>query len=320
MMIEKKFLLSKKDFIPAYLKLYEKNKNLLKEKIEQGYALLKECKVCPRKCGINRLDNKSAFCRTGRYPKVSSYFLHQGEEKCLRGWKGSGTIFFAFCNLRCVFCQNYDISWQGKNAVELKPEELAKIMIYLQKKGAHNINFVTPEHVAPQVIESVIVAIELGLNIPIVYNTSAYDSEDSLMLANDIVDIYMPDFKLWDPDLSGQLLYARDYSQSARWSIKIMNCQVGPLKFDEDGIAVRGVLVRHLIMPNYIDQSKKILEFIAREVSVDTYLNIMTQYYPAGRIVFLPHKYPQLIRGITYEEYNTVMRYAKALGLYRFDI
>ncbi len=318
--MDKKFLIFKRDFVPVYIKLYEKSKDILKERVEKAYQLLKECRVCPRNCGVNRLDNEKAFCRTGRYAEVSSYFLHFGEEECIRGRSGSGTIFFAFCNLRCVFCQNYDISWVGEGAVSLQPQELAKIMIYLQNKGAHNINLVTPEHVVPQVIESIIPAIDMGLKIPIVYNTSAYDSLDSIKLLKDIIDIYMPDFKFWDNNLSRRFLFTEDYSDIARNSIKEMHAQVGDLKFNENGIAVRGILLRHLVMPNCIEDSKKILEFTAKNISVHTFINIMDQYHPAGRVIYIPEKYKDIARRITTYEFDAVVNFARSLGLYRIYI
>jgi putative pyruvate formate lyase activating enzyme len=218
-----------------------------------------------------------------------------------------------------VFCQNFDISWKGEDSFEVSPKDLAKIMIRLQDMGCHNINFVTPEHVVPQILEAIYYAIEMGLKIPIVYNTSAYDSEESIELMDGIVDIYMPDFKIWDPEISWKYLGVRDYPDVARKIIKKMWEQVGDLKFDENGLALRGLLVRHLVMPGNIAGTDKIMQFIAKEVSFHTYVNIMDQYYPAGLVAMKPKNYPELYRRITSEEYDYAIRCAMEAGLYRFD-
>jgi putative pyruvate formate lyase activating enzyme len=211
--------------------------------MRRAIASLADCKACPRDCGVNRLENKWSACKTGRYAVVSSYFPHFGEEDCLRGWRGSGTIFFSHCNLRCVFCQNYDISQAvrpGKTVPGSPPEEIAAMMLELQRQGCHNINFVTPEHVAPQVLEAVVEAIDLGLHLPIVYNTSAYDSLESIESMNGIVDIYMPDFKYWSNERSRTYMKAENYPESARAAIQAMHEQVGPLVLDSNGLARRG--------------------------------------------------------------------------------
>jgi putative pyruvate formate lyase activating enzyme len=314
-----KWVIPRKEFVPAYLLTYETKRDLLKEKVERSLELLRECEVCPRNCHVNRLENKTAVCRTGRYAYVASAFAHFGEEDCLRGWFGSGTIFFSFCNLKCVFCQNFDISWEG-NGTALTPAELARVMIYLQEKGCHNINFVTPEHVVPQIMEAIPLAIELGLKIPIVYNTSAYDSLHSLEVMDGIVDIYMPDFKFWDRDLSFFYMAARDYPEVACKIIKEMHRQVGPLKFDENGLALRGLLVRHLVMPNRVAGTREIFRFLAQEVSRDTYINIMDQYRPEGRVLRFPKKYERIARPTSRAEYEEAIRIAREEGLYRFDV
>ncbi len=265
-------------FIPAYQKLTEHE---LQAKVEQSIATLESCKVCPRDCNVNRLEDKTAVCKTGRLAQVASHFAHFGEEDCLRGRNGSGTIFFNMCNLRCVFCQNYDIS-QANRGPEVTPRQLAALMLELQHKGCHNINFVTPEHVVPQIIEAIPHAIKGGLNLPIVYNTSAYDSLESLRLMEGIVDIYMPDFKFWDDALSLQYVKAKDYSKSAQAAIKEMHRQVGDLVLNEKGLAEHGLMIRHLIMPGGIAGTREIMRFIATEISTNTYVNIMAQYYPAG--------------------------------------
>jgi putative pyruvate formate lyase activating enzyme len=216
------------------------------------------------------------------------------------------------CNLRCIFCQNFDIS-QAQPSPEVGPAELAAMMLMLQAAGCHNINFVTPEHVVPQILEALVLAVEAGLRLPLVYNTSAYDSMESLRLLNGVVDIYMPDFKLWDSTLSLQYLKAKDYPTAARQAIAEMHRQVGPLKFDEDGLAKRGVLVRHLLMPGMVDQTRHILEFLAAEISPDTYVNVMAQYHPAGKVSTL--KYTGINRSVTSEEYHEAVQIARNAGL-----
>lgn len=298
---------------PAYLSL---TRSQLRRRAELAVATLAECRSCPRDCGVNRLEDKWAACKTGRYAVVSSYFPHRGEEDCLRGWNGSGTIFFSHCNLRCVFCQNYDISQAvrpGRSERGSPPQALAAMMLALQRRGCHNINFVTPEHVVPQVVEAVVDAIDMGLNIPIVYNTSAYDSMESLELMNGIVDIYMPDLKYWSPELSRIYLKAEDYPQAALAAVKAMHEQVGPLSIDDHGIAARGVLIRHLVMPNGIEETRALLEWIAGELGPDTYVNLMDQYHPAGRVN--GNRYSEINRRITSAELREAVEIAGRLGL-----
>ena len=246
---------------PRYLAL---TPDALAERAARGVALLADCRICPRDCGVNRLEDRWSACKTGRHAVVSSAFAHFGEEDCLRGWNGSGTIFFAHCNLRCVFCQNYDISQDIKPRTRgATPPEIARLMLALQAQGCHNINFVTPEHVVPQVIEALAVAIPLGLGLPVVYNTSAYDSVESLALMDGLADIYMPDFKYWSASGSRTYLKAADYPERARTAIRKMHDQVGPLAIDDDGLARRGLLIRHLVMPGALDETRAILEWIA---------------------------------------------------------
>ncbi len=309
-----RFFISKRDFEPAYMALYRSGE--LRRRAEAALERLRDCHVCPRDCGVNRLENKKAACKSGRYAVVGSYFPHFGEEDCLRGWNGSGTIFFSWCNLRCVFCQNFDISQDG-DGTEARPEILASMMLRLQDMGCHNINFVTPEHVVPQLLEGLVIAVERGLRLPIVYNTSAYDSLDSLHLMDGIVDIYMPDFKFWDERLSLRYMKAKDYPDAARQAVKEMHRQVGELRLDEDGLAKRGVIVRHLVMPGGIAGTAAIMKFLAEEVSKDTYVNIMAQYYPAGKVS--DEKYEEINRHITSAEYVEAVQAAKAAGLWRFD-
>ncbi len=299
---------------PGYLHLYETGE--LKERVNRALEALRSCRVCPWNCGVNRLDNRKQVCRTGRYARVSSYFPHFGEEDCLRGWRGSGTIFFGLCNLRCVFCQNFDIS-QQEAGMEVEPQRLAAMMVELQELGCHNINWVTPEHVVPQILEALPLAIEKGLRLPIVYNTSAFDSLESLRLMDGIVDIYMPDFKYWYPDKAKRYLKTDRYPEVARQAIKAMFRQVGDLQIDARGLATRGLLVRHLVMPGGLEDTREIMRFLAREISPHTYVNIMDQYRPAGNVD--AHRYPELNRRITEEELESAYQFARAAGLYRFD-
>ncbi len=313
--VEDRYLLRSEDFEPGYLRLYREGE--LARRAEEAIEAYRECRVCPRDCGINRLENRIGVCKSGRLAQVASYFPHFGEEDCLRGWRGSGTIFFSMCNLRCVFCQNFDISQEHKG-LEVTPERLAEMMLELQSIGCHNINFVTPEHVVPNILEALVLAVERGLRLPLVYNTSSYDSLESLRWMDGVVDIYMPDFKMWSAESCLLYLKARDYPEVARRTIKEMHRQVGPLKFDERGLARQGVLVRHLVMPGMVEESKAILRWLAEEVSEETYVNVMDQYYPAGRVVMgdrHSEKYRAINRRIREEEFEEVLETAKELGL-----
>ncbi|MBI1940501.1 MAG: radical SAM protein [Acidobacteria bacterium] len=301
-------------FVPAYLRLYESGE--LEHRVERAVAMLESCTACPRNCRVNRLADKFAVCKTGRYAVVSSHFAHFGEEDCLRGWRGSGTIFFSGCNLRCVFCQNFDISWRVSGAVA-SPSKLAAMMIELQEQGCHNINFVTPEHVVPQIVEALPPAIEAGLRLPIVYNTSAYDSMESLELLDGIVDIFMPDFKYWDSEMARKYSKAPDYPQVARRTIKEMYRQVGDLVMDARGLAKRGLLVRHLVMPGDIAGTREVARWIARELSPTTYLNVMAQYYPAGKVS--RNEYAEINRRVLPSEYEKALDEAWRAGLKRLD-
>lgn len=309
---DKHFLIN--DFEPAYLQLLRTGR--LAARAAQALEELADCVACPRNCHINRLTRVPRICRTGRYAIVSSAFPHHGEEPCLRGSKGSGTIFFSNCNLRCVFCQNCDISQVGTGR-SCSGDELAAMMLSLQSGGCHNINFVTPEHVVPQMIEAVYLAASHGLNIPIVYNTSAYDCIPSLRLLEGIVDIYMPDFKFWDRNSSKLLLKAKDYPQRARHAISEMHRQVGPLKLARDGIARRGVLVRHLVMPGQLQDSAAIFDWLAGEVSRHTFINIMGQYRPM-HLVGKDDRYEQISRPLRASELEDAVAAARRAGLYRF--
>ncbi|HYW44317.1 MAG TPA: radical SAM protein [Bryobacteraceae bacterium] len=308
------FTSGSRDFEPGYLALHRSGE--LRRRANEAIERLRHCLVCPRDCGVDRIAGKTAACHTGRYAQVSSHFPHFGEEQCLKGWRGSGTIFFSMCNLRCKFCQNYDIS-QAERGPETPPERLAQIMIGLQVRGCHNINFVTPEHVVPQILEALAIAAEQGLRLPLVYNTSAYDSLDSLHLMDGIVDIYMPDFKFWDSDLSLRYVKAKDYPEAARRNIREMHRQVGALKLDEHGLAQRGVLVRHLVMPGDIAGTESIMRFLAEEVSPDTYVNVMDQYYPAGRVNGA--QFVEINRRISAAEHRRAVEAARAAGLWRIE-
>ncbi|MBN1439062.1 MAG: radical SAM protein [Anaerolineales bacterium] len=302
-----------REFEPAYRKLPEGE---LRRRAAEAAAGLADCRFCPRECGADRAAGGEGFCRTGRRARVSSFFPHFGEEDCLRGRRGSGTVFFSGCNLHCVFCQNFDIS-QGGAGEECGPARIAAMMLELQALGCHNINWVTPEHVVPQVLEALAQAAEGGLCLPIVYNTSAYDSPHSLRLLSGIVDIYMPDFKIWDPQLAKTYLQAEDYPAAARAAVREMHRQVGDLQLNEHGLAVRGLLVRHLVMPDGVASTPEVMRFLVEEISPDTYVNLMAQYRPAGKV----HRgsFDRINRPITAEEYDRAFAAARAAGLHRFD-
>ncbi len=300
--------------LPGYIALRENGE--LERRIKIALEGLNSCRVCPWNCDINRLENETKVCRTGRYPRVSSYFPHFGEEDCLRGWRGSGTIFFSWCNLKCVFCQNHEIS-QKVAGEEVIPQRLAEMMLELQELGCHNINWVTPEHVVPQILESLPYAIDGGLRLPVVYNTGGFDSMESIQLMDGIVDIYMPDFKYWSSEKSNKYLRHSDYPLVARSVIREMHRQVGDLIIDEQGLARRGLLIRHLVMPEETKDCAQIMKFLAEEVSTDTYVNIMDQYHPDARVT--QEKFPEINRRISSVELSDAFKVAQAVGLHRFD-
>lgn len=306
-------------------------------KRSRAYAHLRNCNLCPRLCGVNRYE-KTGVCLIGTDVVVNVIAPHFGEEPCVQGHNGSGSVFFSMCNLRCSFCQNHDIAHQ-KKGFNLSPEQLGEWFVKLQEVGAtHNINLITPEHVVPQVALAIMHARELGLTIPIIYNTSSYDSLASIELLDGLVDIYLPDFKVWEPSTSKRLLKAPDYAAAARESIKAMHAQVGDLCFTGDGIAKKGVLVRHLVMPGLEAESKKIMEFLAEEVSTDCFVNIMEQYHPDAHVGKPRRKtsggkdeeaersggshdevrYPDINRAVTNDEISSVRKAAEAAGLWRF--
>jgi putative pyruvate formate lyase activating enzyme len=301
------------DWRPSYLALHASGE--LQDRAQRALALLEDrCRVCPRLCKVDRLRDQPGLCRVGRHAVVASHFAHFGEEDCLRGVRGSGTIFFSGCNLRCVFCQNHEISWQLQGE-RVTRRRLARMMLELQELGCHNINWVTPEHVVPQILEALPLAVDAGLRLPTVYNTSAYDSPESLELMDGVVDVYMPDFKLWSPELTRRYLAKRDYAEVARHSVVEMKRQVGDLVMDEHGMARRGLLVRHLVMPGLLDETEAILRFLATELGPGTYVNLMAQYYPAGRT----REFPEIDRHLHRSEFERALELADQLGLRRLD-
>lgn len=296
---------------PAYLALGLK---ALKAKAAQAGKALHCCSLCPRNCQVDRTSGDTGYCRTGARAKVASYNAHYGEEAPLVGSRGSGTIFFSHCNLLCNFCQNFDISHEGMGW-EVSDRQLADMMLDLQKSGCHNINFVTPSHVIPQILSALVEAAEDGLHIPLVYNSSAYDKVASLRLLEGVVDIYMPDFKFWDAAIAEQTCHAPDYPQIARAALSEMHRQVGDLVIDDNGLARRGLLVRHLVLPDGLAGTRQIMRFIAGRISPDTYVNIMSQYRPCGRA----KEIPSLGRAISAREYAQAIADARQEGITRLD-
>ncbi|MCK4407498.1 MAG: hypothetical protein KAV44_07460 [Bacteroidales bacterium] len=300
------------NFNPVYIKSAKSGK--LNEKKKEAFKKLAKCTLCPRNCKVNRLEGETGVCKTGIKAWVSSYSPHFGEEAPLVGYHGSGTIFFTHCNLLCNFCQNYDISHEG-NGVEVTNAQLATFMLQLQKIGCHNINFVTPSHVIPQILSALELAVENGLSVPLIYNTSAYDSVESLKLLDGVIDIYMPDFKFWDSEISQKICKAKDYPEKAKESIKEMHRQVGDFIIDENGIAKQGLLVRHLVLPQDLVNTRKIMRFIYQEISPNTYVNIMPQYRPCG----LASEIPELSSPLSQKDYTLALQVAKEEGITRLD-
>ncbi|WP_147819527.1 radical SAM protein [Salidesulfovibrio onnuriiensis] len=296
---------------PGYLSLHHSGE--LSVRASQAVSMLADCRCCPRECRVNRLEDERGFCGIGRKAVIASFNPHFGEESPLVGSHGSGTIFFAGCNLKCVFCQNYDISHDPDAGLAAEPEELAGVMLRLQQQGCHNINLVTPSHVVPQILEALPIAVEHGLRAPLVYNTSGYDSLEALKLLDGVVDIYMPDVKIWDAAQSRELLRTRDYPKRAKASVREMHRQVGDLRLD-GGIAVAGLLVRHLVMPGDIAGTRQWMRFLAG-LSRDTYVNIMDQYHPCGEA----KKHPHINRTITPKEFQSALDQAKNSNIKRLD-
>ncbi|MBN1547054.1 MAG: radical SAM protein [Syntrophaceae bacterium] len=295
-----------------YLKSYRKG--VLRDRVRDAVERLGSCCLCPRHCGVNRLEDEVGVCRTGRLARVASFQSHFGEEAPLVGIGGSGTIFFSSCNLLCSFCQNYEISHLMEGD-RVEKEELAGMMLALQRRGCHNINLVSPTHVVPQILEALIPAIEMGLTVPIVYNTGGYDAVETLRLLEGIVDIYMPDFKFWDNCWGERFCHVSDYRERVCAAIREMHRQVGDFEIGADGIARRGLLVRHLVMPGDIAGTEDVMCFLAQEISIETYVNIMAQYHPAGGAM----RDPLISRRITRKEYDLAVQAVRKVGLRRLD-
>jgi putative pyruvate formate lyase activating enzyme len=298
--------------VPSYRDLL--NSGELKNRVVEAFEHLSNCDVCAHQCSIDRLSGKIGICRTGQRALISSYGAHFGEESPLRGTHGSGTIFFTSCNLRCQYCQNHDIS-QTIAGKEVGAQDLAYMMLELQEQGCHNINFVSPSHVVPQIIAATLVAAQAGLNIPLVYNTGGYDSLEMLNLLDGVIDIYMPDMKYSDSTNGKKYSKIPDYWEVNQTVVREMHRQVGDLSINSLGIATRGLLIRHLILPNDLGGSKEIIRFLSSEISKNTYLNLMDQYRPT----YLAYKYPELNRVITSNEYKSAIRWALDAGMRRLD-
>jgi putative pyruvate formate lyase activating enzyme len=298
---------------PVYLSLHRSGE--LTARAVRARERLSDCDLCARYCHCDRLKGVAgAVCRTGEMARVHGFAPHFGEEDPLRGTRGSGTIFFSECNLRCDFCQNWTISQRG-DGVEVTPEELAAQMLELQDAGCHNVNLVSPSHVVAQVLAALEIAAGRGLELPVVWNTGGYDSLEALALLDGVVDIYMPDMKYADAETARRYSHIPDYPEVNRATVRKMHRQVGDLALDEDGIAVRGLLVRHLVLPNGLAGTAKVLEFLAREVSTNTYLNLMDQYHPDYKAVGIE----PLARRITRQEWNEALDLAARYGLTRLD-
>jgi putative pyruvate formate lyase activating enzyme len=285
---------------PSYLKTYREGE--LAKRIEWALNRMKTCNLCPRDFGVNRLEGETGFCETGRRARVASYNAHFGEEAPLVGQHGSGTIFVSSCNLLCNFCQNYEIS-HHREGVEVEPAQMAEIMVQLSEKGCHNINFVSPSHVVLQIL------------IPLVYNSGGYDKKETLEMLNGIFDIYMPDFKFWEGKWSSRYCDAHDYREVAMRAISEMHKQVGDLVMDDRGVAFRGLLVRHLVMPGDVAGTERIMDFLAKDISVNTYVNVMDQYRPCGEA----HGDAFVNRRLRSQEFRMAMDAAKKAGLKRLD-
>ncbi len=298
-------------FIPAYKRI---SKGELRDKVETVHAILRECTLCPRNCRVDRTSGERGVCKVGDRPMVASWGPHFGEERPLVGRFGSGTIFFSYCNLKCIFCQNWTISHLGEGE-EITIERLAGIMLELQGMGCHNINLVTPTHQMPVILHSIALASEKGLDIPVVYNCGGYESLEALKILDGVIDIYMPDFKYSDPEIALRYSKAKDYPEMAKAAIKEMHRQVGDLIIDDRGIALRGLLIRHLVLPEGLAGTGEVVRFIAEEISKDTYINIMDQYYPCYRAF----EYPPLDRRITSKEYSEAIALAIKAGLRRIE-
>ena len=302
----------KRGAYPSYLALLESGE--LAARRDRALAMLESCSLCPRACGVNRLEDEKGVCRIARRAIVSSAHPHFGEEAPLVGTAGSGTIFFSGCNLKCLFCQNYEISHLLAGD-ETSANRLAFLMLRIQEMGCHNLNLVTPTHVLPQILEALELAAKGGLRIPIVYNTGGYDSIEAVRLLDGVVDIYMPDVKYLSPEAAAKYSGAVDYPKVIRGVIREMHRQVGDLEISSDGIAARGLLVRHLVMPGMLEDTERIVAFLAGDISRDTYINVMAQYRPE----YLASGHPPLDRPLSRDDWREAIRLARAAGLRRID-
>jgi putative pyruvate formate lyase activating enzyme len=303
-------------FEPAYLRLTRCGE--MQQRVGMAFQHLTKCDLCAWECGVNRQAGVLGVCRSGVRARISSYGPHLGEEDPLRGWRGSGTIFFARCNMRCQYCQNHAIS-QADSGEEIEPEGLAAIMLELQNAGCHNINLVSPSHFVPQIMAAVMLAAQNGLRLPVVYNSGGYDSISALRLLDGVIDIYMPDMKYASQQTARAYSRIPHYPQSNQAAVKEMHRQVGDLQIDARGLAKRGLLVRHLVLPNGLAGTAEIVRFLADEISANTYLNLMDQYRPAYLVPQYPNRFPKLRRPITAQEYQAALALAQAAGLHRFD-
>lgn len=296
--------------VPAYLKAFESGK--LAQTIEQARQLLSSCELCPRACKINRLEGKKGVCKTGFPAEVYSFMPHHGEEPAISGERGSGTIFFSQCTMRCCYCQNFEFSQAEGQGRAVNDRELADIMLELQGMGCHNLNFVTPTHVMPQILAALVPAIEKGLNIPLVYNTSGYELPEMVRLLDGIIDIYLPDMRYADNGMAVKYSQAPDYPAYNQASVREMHRQTGVAQMDDNGIIERGVIIRHLVLPGNASGTEKVMEFIAQELSPDTYISLMSQYMPSYRA----GEFPELNRRITLKEYEQARAAMEQYGLH----
>lgn len=302
------------NFTPRYVTLLRTGE--LKKRGEKLWNIMNECKLCPRECGVNRLNGEEGFCEASSKLEIASFHPHHGEEVSLVGRGGSGTVFFSNCSLRCVFCINYDISQEGAGE-EKSLEDLAKMMLKLQEIGCHNINVVTPTHYSAHIILALNIAAERGLTLPLVYNTCGWEKIEILKLLDGVVDIYLPDFKYSNPDMASEYSSGADtYPKITQTALMEMNRQVGVAKPASDGLMYKGLMIRHLVMPNNVSGSKQVFKWIADNLPKDTYVNIMSQYRPT----YKAHSYREIARRITREEYNSAIEWAKKVGLSNLDI
>jgi len=278
---------------------------------EKAFRLLESCCICPRRCKVNRLKGELGFCKTGLLPRVCSYLAHHGEEPPISGAKGSGTIFFSYCNMGCVYCQNYEFSQLGQGR-EVDFEALARFMLELQNMGCHNINLVTPTHVMPQILKALEIAISKGLKIPILYNTGGYELAQIIRLLEGIVDIYLPDMRYADSDTAVKYSSASEYPRYNQESVKEMHRQVGIADIDDNGIIKKGLVIRHLVLPNNIAGTDKIMKFISEEISQDTYISLMSQYVP----YYKASEFREISRRLKYREYEDAKQIMQKYGLH----